>query len=330
MLSYLFRRFLQGIAVIFGVSFITFALPSIMGGNIAKAVLGPHSSLAEVHQFLHEHGLDQPFFVQYYHYMVHLFQGNLGTSLNPTTLDVPVTTVIGPYIPRTLWLVTISLVFSVVISIVIGLFQGMRRNTWFDHSATFVVFLLYSFPAFLFSEFTIILFGLTLHWFPVSIDDPTQYGTGIFAPLRQMWATPSQFVLPLATLIVLGIGGLTRFVRGSILDTMVQDYVRTARAKGCSPRQVLFNHMFRNAILPVITILGLSLPALFGGALITEEIFNYPGMGLLTVQSTGARDVPVVMGITLIITIATVLGNFLADIGIAIADPRIRISGGAK
>jgi peptide/nickel transport system permease protein len=330
MASYVFRRFLQSLAVILGVSFITFALPSLMGGNVAKAVLGPHSTHHDIVQFLHEHGLDRPFLVQYYHYMVDLLHGNLGTSLNAGTLDEPVTKVIGPALPRTFWLVTIPLVISVVISVVIGLFQGLRRNTWFDHSATFVVFLLYSFPAFLFSEFSIIVFGLTLHWFPVSIDDPTKYGSGFFSPLRQFFSSPGQFVLPIATLTVLGIGGLTRFVRGSILDTMVQDYVRTARAKGCSPRQVLFRHMFRNAILPVVTILGLSLPGLFGGALITEEIFNYPGMGLLGVQATNARDVPVVMGITLLITIMTVLGNLLADIGIAIADPRIRISGGAK
>ncbi len=325
MIGYFFRRTLQGIGVLIGVSFVTFLLPSLMGGNIARAVLGPHATPQALHEFLHTHGLDLPFYLQYYHYMLDLFHGNLGTSVNPSTLDVPVWTVISPYLPRTLWLVIISLLFSSVISIIIGLFQGIKRNSAFDHTMTFFIFLLYSFPAFLFSLITIIIFSLTLHWFPPSIDQPT--GSGFFAPLVQMWNTPGQFVLPLATLIVLGIGGLTRFMRGSILETMVQDYVRTARAKGCSPNRVLFRHAFRNAVLPVITILGLSLPALFGGALITEQIFNYPGMGMLTVISTNVRDVPVVMGLTLIVTIATVLGNLLADIGIAIADPRIRLTG---
>jgi len=325
MAGYLIRRILQGILVLLGVSFLTYLLPSLMGGNISRAVLGNHASLQAVKEFIHAHGLDKPFFIQYWDYMVGLFHGNLGTSLNPTTLDEPVSTVIAPYIPRTLWLVIISVIFSSVISIVIGMFQGLRRNTIFDHSMTFLVFLLYSFPAFLFSLITIIVFALTLNWFPPAIDSPTS--NGFFAPLLQMWNHPAQFVLPLATLIVLGIGGLTRFMRGSILETMVQDYVRTARAKGCSPRRVLFRHAFRNAVLPCITILGLTLPALFGGALITEQIFNYPGMGQLTVASTNARDVPVVMGLTLLVTIATVLGNLLADVGIAIADPRIRLTG---
>jgi len=325
MLGYLFRRILQGIGVLFGVSFMTFLLPSIMGGNIARGVLGPHAGPQALKEFLHSHGLDQPFLIQYYHYMIGLFHGNLGTSLNPSTLDESVWQVVSPYIPRTLWLVIISIFFSTTISIIIGMFQGLRRNSIFDHTMTFFVFLLYSFPAFLFSLMTIIVFSLTLHWFPPAIDSPT--ANGFFSPLVQIWDSPSQFVLPLATLTVLGIGGLTRFMRGSILETMVQDYVRTARAKGCSPNRVLFRHAFRNAVLPTITILGLSLPALFGGALITEQVFNYPGMGQLTVLSTNARDVPVVMGLTLLVTIATVAGNLFADIGIAIADPRIRLTG---
>ena len=325
MIGYLFRRLMQGIAVLFGVSFLTFLLPALEKGNVARAVLGPHAGPLQLKEFLHSHGLDQPFFVQYYHYMIGLFHGNLGTSLNPQTIDEPVSQVIAPYVPRTLWLVLISILFSTVISVVIGLFQGIRRNTIFDHSMTFLVFLLYSFPAFLFSTMTIILFSLTLHWFPPAVDSPT--ANGWFSPLVQMWNHPNQFVLPLATLTVLGVGGLTRFMRGSILDTMVQDYVRTAKAKGCSPNRVLFRHAFRNAVLPVITILGLSLPALFGGALITEQVFNYPGMGQLTVQATEARDVPVVMGLTLLVTVATVVGNLLADIGIAVADPRIRLTG---
>ena len=325
MIGYFFRRILQGILVLIGVSFMTFLLPSLMGGNIARFVLGPHATPQALKEFLHSHGLDLPFYLQYYHYMLNLFHGNLGFSTNPGTLDVSVWTVIYPYLPRTLWLVIISLLFSTVISVVIGLFQGIKRNSFFDHSMTFLIFLLFSFPAFLFSLVTIIVFSLTLHWFPPSIDQPT--ANGFFSPLVQMWNYPGQFVLPLATLTVLGIGGLTRFMRGSILETMVQDYVRTARAKGCSPNRVLFRHAFRNAVLPVITILGLSLPALFGGALITERIFNYPGMGQLTVASTNVRDVPVVMGLTLMVTVATVLGNLFADLGIAIADPRIRLTG---
>jgi len=324
-LNYSIRRFFQGLLVLLVVSFVTFLLPALMPGNIARALLGNHATQAAVNQFVHERGLDQPFVVQYWHYMVNLVHGNLGTSLGAVTLDQPVAQVIGPYIPRTLWLVSGSLVFSVVISVLIGMFQGIKRNSLFDHTMTFIIFVLFSFPAFLFSMLSIIFFSLTLHWFPPSIDSPT--ANGFWSPLQQMISSPAQFALPLMTLTVLGIGGLTRFMRGSILDTMVQDYVRTARAKGCSPNRVLFRHAFRNAVMPLITILGLSLPGLFGGALITEQVFNYPGMGQLTVQATNGRDVPVVMALTLIVTVTTVLGNMLADIGIAFADPRIRLSG---
>lgn len=326
MLSYVLRRLGQGILVLLVVTFVTFWLPSLEPGTIAKAVLGNHSTPQELHAFLHEHGLDRGFFSQYFHYMNGLLHGDFGTSLNPQTLDVPVTHVIAPYVPRTFWLVLISLLISVILSIVIGMFQGLRRNTWFDHSMTFIVFLAYSIPPFVFSLFTIIFFGLTLNWFPVSID--AQTNTGFFYPLQNMlWYHPSQFVLPVMTLVVLGLGGLTRFMRGSILDTMVQDYVRTARAKGCSPRRVLFRHAFRNALTPIITIMGLALPGLFGGALITEQVFNYLGLGWLTVSSTGSRDVPVVMALTLIVTVLTVVGNLIADVGLALVDPRIRLTG---
>jgi peptide/nickel transport system permease protein len=324
--SYLLRRLGQGIIVILVVTFVTFWLPTLEPGNIAKAVLGNHTTPAEIHAFLHDHGLDKGFFAQYFDYMKNLLHGNLGTSLNPQTLDEPVTQVIAPYVPRTFWLVLVSLMISVVLSIIIGMFQGLRRNTWFDHAMTFIVFLAYSIPAFVFSLFTIIFFGLTLNWFPVSVD--SQSNTGFFYPLMNMfWYHPSQFVLPVMTLVVLGLGGLTRFMRGSILDTMVQDYIRTARAKGCSSRRVLFKHAFRNALTPIITIMGLALPGLFGGALITEQVFNYLGLGWLTVSSTSSRDVPVVMALTLIVTVLTVLGNILADVGLALSDPRIRLTG---
>jgi peptide/nickel transport system permease protein len=325
-LRYTAKRFGQGFIVTAIVAFFTFWLPSLEPGTIAKAVLGNHSTQVEVKLFLHEHGLDQGFWVQFVSYLRHLIHLDFGTSVSPQTMDVPVLDVITPYIPRTLWLVLVSLLISVVLSIIIGMYQGMRRNSAFDHSMTFVVFLAYSMPAFVFSLFTIILFGLTLHWLPVSVD--SQNATGFFYPLLNMfWYHPAQFVLPVATLVVLGLGGLTRFMRGSILDTMVQDYIRTARAKGCSPRRVLFRHAFRNALTPIVTIMGLSLPGLFGGALITEQIFNYPGLGWLTVYATNSRDVPVVMALTLIVTVVTILGNFLADVSLALVDPRIRVLG---
>jgi peptide/nickel transport system permease protein len=171
----------------------------------------------------------------------------------------------------------------------------------------------------------ITVFSIHLHWFPPSVVNGTQIG--ILGPLFDMVDNWRSFVLPTMVLVGLTVGGFTRYMRGSVLDALVQDYVRTARAKGASPRRLLFGHAFRNAIIPILTLLGLSLPALFSGALITETLFNYPGMGFLTVGAISNNDIFLVMGTTLVIAIFTIIGSLLADLMVAVADPRVRLMG---
>jgi len=185
------------------------------------------------------------------------------------------------------------------------------------------VFVIYSTPAFVLGLVLIQVFCIKFHVFPYS---PTVSSrTGPFARLIDMFQYPRSYVLPVAVLTGLSVGGFSRFMRGSVLDTLVQDYIRTARAKGASSNRVLFRHAFRNAIIPIVTILGLSLPSLFGGAVITETLFNISGMGTVTVYAVEGNDIAVVMAATLLIAVATVVGNLISDLSVAAIDPRIRL-----
>jgi peptide/nickel transport system permease protein len=215
-------------------------------------------------------------------------------------------------------------VISLLIAIPLGVTQAWRRNKAFDYISTFISFLLYSTPPYLMCILAVNVFAINYALFPGLIPYPT--GTSFFDPPVFMIQNWTAFVLPIACLTLLSLAGVARFTRGAVLDAIVQDYVRTARAKGAGNRRVLSHHVLRNALIPLVTILGLSLPGLFGGALIVESVFNYPGMGLTTVAHTVGRDIPVVMAATLIIAIATIIGNLIADLALVVVDPRIRIT----
>ncbi len=327
MVAYLFRRIWQGIIVLFGVSIVTFALPSLFSGSVARMVLGQKATPRAVAAFDHQYGYDQPILVQYWHYMVNLFHGNFGISMSREDFGASVASQINEHIWRTLWLSLISLVLALIIAVPLGLYQAIKRNSKFDYSVTAAVFIIYSAPVFLLAIFLISIFSFWLHWLPPLVPESALEANGVFGPLLYMFAHPTGVLLPIMVVTGGSIGYFSRYMRGSVLDTLVQDYIRTAKAKGASGRRLLFKHAFRNAIIPIVTILGLILPGLFGGALFIETIFNYPGMGLLTVQATRVQDLPVIMAATLIIAVTTVIGNFLSDLGIAILDPRIRLTG---
>jgi len=220
-------------------------------------------------------------------------------------------------LPKTLTLVTASVILALVIAIPLGILQVVRRNKPIDYAVTGASFFFYAMPDFLVGTLLIIFFAFDLKWFPVS--PPTD------ASAWAVFTDPVAFALPIVTLCVTSIASFSRYMRSSMMDAMAEDYVRTARAKGASNRRVLYGHALRNALIPILTLLGLSLPAIVSGALIVENVFNYPGMGLLTVQSAFNDDIPTVLGTTLVITIATVVGSLLADILYAVADPRIRL-----
>jgi peptide/nickel transport system permease protein len=331
MLAYVLRRVYQGIIVIFGVTIITFWLPAFFKGDPAYAIIGKNATPLAIARFNQAFGFNKPLYIQYLTYIGHLFQGNLGISISkgPTLFD-KVSTLIGSAVWRTVWLALTSLILSILIAVPLGLAQAIRRNSVMDYAATGLVFTVYSTPTFLLGILLVEWFAVSFHIFPGGVSYNAQLVGGVFGPLLVIFEHPMQFVLPVGALVGLTIGGFSRFMRGSVLDALVQDYVRTARAKGATSRRILYRHTLRNAIIPVITLLGLALPGLFGGALIIEEIFNYPGMGLLVVNATFNQDINVVMGATLVIAVATIAGNLLSDVTLSLVDPRVRLSGTRK
>ena len=323
MFAYIVRRIVQSFFVLLIVMLLTFTLPYFQVHGIrapAYVVLGTKATPANVAFWAQQHGMNHPYIVRFWTYATQvLFHFDLGRSFKQNST---VWGLISLYVPRTIWLALTSLVLTVIIAIPLGIYQASRRNTFGDYTATGVAFVLYAMPSFLLCM--LMLDAFSFHW-PHLPNSPPQ-GVSPWA----MFTSPVGFLLPVACLTMLSVAGLSRYMRGTVLEVMVQDYVRTAKAKGCSSRRVLFKHAFRNALGPIIVLLGLYIPALLGGALIIESVFNYAGLGIETVYAATNLDVPTVLGITLLVAILTLLGNLLADIALGIVNPRIRIEGTAK
>lgn len=321
MLTYIVHRLFHSLIVLLIIIVLTFTLPYFQPHGIlapAYAVLQNHASALNVHVWAAQHGLLQSYWVRLYQYFNQLvFHFNLGHSFKQS---LSVNQIIALYVPRTVWLALSALILSVLIALPLGIFQASRRNTVADYAATGTAFVLYAMPAFLLCMLAIDAFGF--HSLHLPISPPS--GVAPWA----IFTDPKAFILPVGCLTLLSVAGLSRFMRGAVLEVLVQDYVRTARAKGCGSRTVLFRHAFRNALGPIVTILGLSIPALFGGALIIEYVFNYSGLGAQTLNAALTFDVPTVLGITVLVAVFTLFGNLLADIALGIVDPRIRIEGG--
>jgi peptide/nickel transport system permease protein len=267
-----------------------------------------------------QNGMDHPYWVRFWNYLVQVFAHfNLGHSYKQ---NLSVWGIISLYVPRTIWLATSSLFLTIIIAIPLGIFQASRRNSTLDYAATGTAFILYGMPLFL-------LCMLSLQAFAFSWPHLPAQPPGGVAPWA-MFTDPVGFILPVMCLTLAGVAALSRYMRGTVLEVLVQDYVRTARAKGCSNKRVLMRHAFRNAMGPIVTILGLYLPGLLGGALIVESVFNYSGLGIQTVNAATNLDIPTVLGITLLVSILTMMGNLLADIMLGVVNPRIRIEGTAK
>ena len=327
-MRYLISRLLQGVLILLGVSLVTFMIPYIFSSpsESALAVLGQRATQAAIKAFMHKYGLDRPLLVQYWDWLRHALQGNMGISFIDTERvhqTITVNQVVGANVWRSIWLTFIPTVFSALIAIPIGLSQAVRRNKTYDHVVTTLVYVVYSTPAVIICLLLVYYVAISLHIGTVNISPLAQEVTASQFP---MWALQhaNQFLLPFTAIIVLSIGGLTRFMRGSALDTLIQDHVRTARAKGASPTRVLFRHVLRPSVIPLVTIFGLSIPGIIGGALIIENIFNYPGMGVLAVKSVTIGDYPIVMALTFYGAILTIVGNYIADVLVAVVDPRAR------
>jgi peptide/nickel transport system permease protein len=314
MIGFLIRRVIQAIIVILGVVFIVFLLGKLIPGGEAAAALGPRRSPAAVAHFNLVNGLDLPIYDQFWRYIWGLVSHlNLGYSFKN---NEPVKSLISQRLPKTLSLVGVSTVVALIIAIPLGILQVVKRYSVIDYTLTTASFLFYAMPPFFLGFLLILYFSFDAHLFPVS---PPIASTG-----TTIFTDPRAFVLPVITLSAITIASFSRYMRSSMMDALAEDYIRTARAKGANQRVVLYGHALRNALIPILTLIGLSLPAIVSGALITENVFNYPGMGYLTVQAAQNDDIPLVLGTTLVITVATVFGSLLADILYAVADPRIR------
>jgi peptide/nickel transport system permease protein len=311
--GFLVRRLLQAVAVIIGVIAFMFILIHLIPGGEARAVLGPKAQPVAIQNFDRANGLNLPLWDQFFHYLTNLAQFHLGRSY---IFNQSVTSLIATALPKTLVLVGLSTLLAVVVAIPLGVYQVVRRNKPEDYIITGFTFVLYAMPAFLLGTLLILWFAIYIPLFPTEAPQ-SQSVWGILSD-------PRALVLPVVTLSAITIASFSRYMRSSMMETMTEDFIRTARAKGAAPRRVLYVHGLRNAIIPIITLLGLSLGTIVSGAVITESVFNYPGMGLLAVNSAFREDIPTLLGVTFVVTIATIVGNLLADILYAVVDPRIR------
>ncbi len=313
MTGYIIRRLGEAIVVTLGVTLITFIMLHLLPGSLARDILGPRASPQAIAQFNHDNGLDKPLWYQYWLFLDKLLHGNLGYSFQ---FNRSVTSLLGNELPRDLVLGGAALILSVLIAIPVGIAQAVRRNRAIDHIGTGVSFLLYSMPQYAIALLLIQLLSISFHVFPaVAPQSTSAWG---------MLAHPAGLVLPVASLTLVTYAQFSRYMRSSAIDTLAQDYMRTARAKGLPERLVLSRHLLRNSMIAVVTLVGLSIPYIITGTLIIEQVFNYPGAGLEYFNAALRNDYEVMLGITVLVGVVTVLGNLLADISYAILDPRIR------
>jgi len=315
MVGYLVRRIGVSVIVVLGISILVFLLLHTISSSPGRAVLGVQATPQAVAAFDHANGYDRAVPLQYLSYLGNLLHGNLGYSYK---LNQSVGALLQQNVGRSAVLTAIALFLAVVIAIPLGIAQAVKRNSAIDNVLTATAFTLYSIPVFFLALVLIAVFSLNLNVFP---SQASQADT-VLGVLRD----PASMVLPIATLTAVSVAAFSRYMRSSALDNLAQDYIKVARAKGLSERQVISRHLVRNSCLPVITLVGLSLPALLAGNLIVETVFNYPGLGLLFFNSLQKEDYPVLLAYSLIVGVLTVVGNLVADLALAVTDPRIRLA----
>ncbi len=301
------------VPIFLGITVLSYLILTLTPGDPVQMLISPGQSAEDVAIKRRAFGLDQPVYVRYVKWLGELARGNLGYSFST---GAPVTKRVGERIVPTLKLTGAALLLSYLIGIPVGVLAAAKRYSAIDYLATVLTFLGISLPTFFLGLVGIYIFALRLQWLPVSGTMTLGGDGGFLDGLHHL-------VLPASVLAVAGAGIITRYVRSSMLEVMGQDYVRTARAKGLAEVLVMRRHALRNALIPVITLAGLQIPALLAGAVITEQVFEWPGMGRLTIEAINQRDYPVLMGITIIAAVLVAIGNLLADMAYAVADPRI-------
>jgi len=303
MRKFIVKRLLQLTPLLIGVSLISFFVMHLAPGDPTALFTDPNIDPADLARIRANWGLDKPVIVQYFYWLGNVLRGDFGTSY---MTGRPVLTEILERLPATLLLMATTYFFTILIAIPLGVFSAVKKNKWQDNLITVLSFAGMATPTFWLGLMLMLLFAVKLDWLPAL----------------------GNLTLPVITMVIGSLAGLTRYQRAAMLEVLNQDYIRTARAKGLPERVVIFKHALRNALIPIVTILGLSLPSLFGGAFIIETIFAWPGMGRLGVSAIFQRNYPLIMGIVMFSAVLIILANLLADIGYAIVDPRIRYGKG--
>jgi peptide/nickel transport system permease protein len=315
MTGYIIRRTLVAIVITIGIAAITFTLLHLISGSPVHEVLGRGARPAQIAAWNQQHGYDRPLVAQFLTYLGHLAHLDFGYSYKQ---GQSVATLFKQNAGRSIYLSATSLLLSLLIAMPIGIAQAVKRNSFGDYAWTTATFVLYAMPTFFLGIILIDVFALRLHVFPPLVP----------SSITSTWGAithPREFLLPIVTLTAVNVASFSRYMRSSALDNLAQDYIRLARAKGLSERAVRYRHLLRNACLPMITLVGLSIPDLLAGNLLVEVLFNIQGLGLLFFNALQAGDYPILLAYTILGGILTVIGNLLADVAVTVADPRIRI-----
>jgi len=310
MWKYVIRRILMSIPILIGITLIVFSILHLAPGDPVRIMLGQRATPELVAKLRHEMGLDKPIYVQYLIWLSRVLRGDLGKSL---ITHRPVLDMIVERIPATLELTVPSLIISAVVSVFLGVIAALHRNSWIDQLTRVFALIGVSIPSFWFALVLLIIFSFKFGWLPI-------YGRG--GPL---WTIEGlkHAILPITVLSLLNMALLMRITRSTMVEVLGEDYIRTAKGKGLPENVIIYKHALRNALIPIVTILALRLAYIFGGAVITETIFAWPGMGRLIVEAIYQRDFPVVQGVTLMFGVMVMIANLLADILYACLDPRI-------
>lgn len=313
--KYIVKRILIAIPVLIGITIIDYAI-MCMAGSPLEMLQGPRVSEAAVEAKRIALGLDKPFYIQYFVWLSQLLHGNMGYSMKSYQ---PVSEMIGSHLGPTLLLMGVSLIVSLFMAIPAGIYSAIKQYSKGDYAVVTLSFLGSSIPGFFLSLLLIYIFTVKLGWLPSS--GMTTLGTqGGFADVAK------HMVMPVIVLAVSIAGRNIRYIRSVMLEILQQDYLRTARAKGIGNFKVINKHALRNALVPIVTVIGMEIPVMFGGAVIVEQVFSWPGLGLMTMSAITSRDFPVIMGVCLLSAVVVLIANLITDILYALVDPTIQLN----
>jgi peptide/nickel transport system permease protein len=313
MVKYILKRILIALPVLIGITILDYAIMSLAGSPL-EMMLGPKTTEAVLKAKEIQLGLDKPFYIQYFVWLKNVLQGNLGYSIKSYQ---PVSQIIGSHIGPTLLLMGTSMFVGLAIAIPIGIYSAVNRYTKRDYTFVTLSFFGTSIPSFFLSLILIYLFTVKLGWLPSSGMRTAGAKGGVVDLIKHM-------VMPVMVLAISIAGSNIRYVRSAVLEILQKDYVRTAKSKGIGPFLTINKHALRNALIPIVTVIGMQIPTLFGGAVIVEQVFSWPGLGLITMNAIMARDYPVIMGVALLTAVVVLFANLITDVIYALVDPTIR------